>query len=132
MSVLNKLKADVLEARKSRSPDAIKLQTLLAEAEAVAKNEMRDVTDADVYKTTEKFIKGVDKNVEADPNGPHVHNFLVERTMYMEYAEPDPFSGMSVEQVIVALKATGQPVNIGTVMKAGKGRFNVNDVKAAL
>ena len=130
MSVLNKLKADVLAARKAQNFATLALlQTLIGEASKVAKDQRRDLNDADVSKTAEKFIKSVDQNIKLTGSN---SESTAERDLYSRYVEADPFDGLDISEVIILLTDRGDPVNVGTVMKAGKGRFNVADVKAAL
>lgn len=75
MSLIEKIKQDQIEARKTKnSVAATLLTTLLGEANMVAKNAQRDVpTDSEVQEVIKKFLKGVsetlsilDKSVSAD------------------------------------------------------------------
>lgn len=130
---LNDLKQAINAARRDKNyPNLARLQTLMGEAQAVAKNEQRDVTDEDVSRTAEKFIKGVQKNIELSKGTETTYKLIIEVRQYEEYVLSDPFDNLTVAETIALLTEQGQPVNVGSVMKAGKGRFNVQDVKAAL
>jgi uncharacterized protein YqeY len=65
MSLLQKIKADQVAARKARSSvDAAILTTLIGEAEAVGKNGgNREVTDAEVVAMIKKFVKNLDETI---------------------------------------------------------------------
>lgn len=65
MTLIGKIKADQLQARKDRdSLKATLLTTLIGEASAIGKNDgNRDVTDAEVVAVIKKFIKGIDETL---------------------------------------------------------------------
>lgn len=65
MSTYDDIKSQWMKARKAREPHAKFLGTLKAEIDQVAKDEQRDVTEADVQKILKKFAKGLNASLEA-------------------------------------------------------------------
>ena len=64
MSVLEKLKADQLTARKARkSEESSLLTTLISDVVMLGKNESRESTDADVTTIIRRFLKSANENM---------------------------------------------------------------------
>lgn len=62
MTILEKIKADSLQARKLRdSTRASLLTTLLSEAQAVGKNAGRETTDEETIQVIKKFVKNAEQ-----------------------------------------------------------------------
>lgn len=63
MSIFEIIKYDSLVARKNKSPNATLLVTVMADAQTIAKNENREVTDQDCIAVIKKHIKGLDEMI---------------------------------------------------------------------
>jgi uncharacterized protein YqeY len=66
MTLIDKIKADQLQARKDRDPlKSVLLTTLIGEASLIGTNDgKREVTDAEVVAVVKKFIKGIDETLK--------------------------------------------------------------------
>lgn len=88
MSLINKIKADQLQARKNKNA-VLKslLTTLLGEAQAVGKNDgNRESTDAEVIATIKSFLKKVNETLDAIAvNGGDATNTLIEQYALKSY-----------------------------------------------
>jgi len=67
MTMLDRIKADSLAARKSRAPIAGTLVTLLGEISTKEKtfNPAREITEAEIVAIIRKFINGMDETIRA-------------------------------------------------------------------
>jgi uncharacterized protein YqeY len=63
MSLISQIQTLQLQARRTASPDAALLTTLLSEAAMVGKNAQRETTDAEVVDTVKKFVKNIDQTL---------------------------------------------------------------------
>ena len=112
MSLLEKIKADQLEARKlKQSMKAAALTTLFAEAQAIGKDKGRDTTDEEVIAVIKKFIANVDLCVNGyldnsieEPGSPEFQNrladFAAEKIIYQSYL-PKQLSAQELEDIII-------------------------------
>lgn len=65
-TLINTIKEQQIAARKSNSPEASLLTTLLGEASMIGKNDgNRETTDAEVHAVVKKFIKNIDETISA-------------------------------------------------------------------
>lgn len=65
MTILTRLTADTLQARKSRSPDATLMVTLGSDIASLAKNDgNREPNDADAVKVLRKFLGGMQETLD--------------------------------------------------------------------
>lgn len=132
-----RLKSDILSARKEgRGLVATRLQTMLAEAQRYAKDEMREVTDEDVARAAEKFVKGIDKTIEMMEDRAKIAEITIERSLYMDFIPEDPLMSMSLSQLVEHFMSEnpGAPINKvgGLVMKTTKGKYRMDEVWAAI
>ena len=121
--MLNQIKLDRLQARKDR--DGVKgplLTTLISEIEMVAKNANRGVTNDDVTKVVQKFLKGVNETVEllkSKSEDIRYANAIEERKILESYL-PKMASDDDVRE---AVRRMGDVQNVGQIMKALKETF---------
>lgn len=115
--LLEQMKKDQLQARKDRDTfTASKLTTLIGEA-SPSGNET--VTDKEVQKVVQKFIKGVEQNLEYLSSPQHA-DALWEIKLYEQYL-PKQLTAEEIEYILssemtVYLDSEGKGTNIGTVM----------------
>ena len=84
---MNVIKEKQISARKTGSPEASLLTTLLGEASAVGKNAgNRETTDSEVVAVVKKFIKNIDETIKA-LNDRQLDNsaFTLERTVLEQF-----------------------------------------------
>jgi hypothetical protein len=137
MNKLEYIRSEINHARKEgRNLRAVRLQTLLADAMTTAKNELRDVTEADVSKSAEKFIKGVEKTQEVATDPEMVASLICEKISYEEFVIANPFDDLSLDQCIEKSKEGLREYNAqalaGVVMRNTKGRFKFPEVLEAI
>jgi len=85
-SLMNQIKEKQIVARKTGSPDASLLTTLLGESAMVGKNAGRETTDAEVVAVVKKFIKNIDETVAAlTTRGHDASVFLAEREVLKQF-----------------------------------------------
>ncbi len=130
MSLLEKIKADSLTARKAKNTvRATLLVTLYSEAANIGKNNgNRETTDAEVNAVIMKFIKGVDLTLEALKDSGDVARVEAaqnEKSVLLEYAMKQ-LTEAELTSVISDIVATLPEVNqkqMGTVMKSLKASY---------
>lgn len=139
--MLNKIRADQLQARKDR--DAVKaslLTTLIGEAAMVGKNAGRESTDAEVIATVKKFIKNAEdtrsilRNQGADGSSSAMATVNTELAILGQYL-PSQLEGAALRAVITDVAAAvgaSTPKDMGKVMAALKAQYDGKyDGKAA-
>ena len=126
MSLLETIKKDQFEARKSK--DAIKaslLTTLYSEASMIGKNAgNRETTDDETIKVIQKFLKGVNETIailEKANNVASLGSSVREKEILEAYL-PKMATEAEVRATVSELKAMGA-TNIGEIMKLLKLRF---------
>lgn len=126
MSLLETIKKDQFEARKSK--DAIKaslLTTLYSEASMIGKNAgNRETTDDETIKVIQKFLKGVNETItilEKASNVASLGSSVREKEILEAYL-PKMATEAEVRATVSELKAMGA-TNIGEIMKLLKLRF---------
>ena len=130
MSLLEKIKADSLTARKAKNTvRATLLVTLYSEAANIGKNDgNRETTDAEVNAVILKFIKGVDLTLEALKDSGDIARVEAaqnEKSALLEYAMKQ-LTEAELTSVISDIVATLPEVNqkqMGTVMKSLKASY---------
>jgi uncharacterized protein YqeY len=136
-SIILKIKADQLEARKGRATaKAALLTTLLGEASIVGKNAGRDTTDEETVAVVKKFIKNIQEciNVEKDPL--KVLALNLEKDILGEYL-PKQLTSDEIADIVQALSMGNHGVaDLKTIMAHFKqyysGQFNGKDVADAV
>lgn len=139
MNKLEYIRSEIRRARVEVQPVRLtRLQTLLADAQAVAKNEMREVTEEDVSKSAEKFIKNIDKTIDisVDASKEVICSLIVEKISYEDFVIENPFDSLSLEDCIEKSKEGLLEYNnqalAGVVMRNTKGRFKFPEVLEAI
>lgn len=125
MILLEQIKKDQFEARKSR--EAVKaslLTTLYSEALMVGKNDgNRETTDEETIKVIQKFLKGVNETLEALNHSSDGRVIIaIEEKKILESYLPKMASEEYVRAAVLELKAAGA-TNIGMIMKGLKEKF---------
>jgi uncharacterized protein len=135
MSVVEKLKIESINLRKTRSPIAPSIVFALSEIEKVGKNAgNRETTEDEAIRVIQKIISTIDENLKhADEN----------RKVHLNYEKTILSSVLprmaTDEEVIAFLKdryvfaaAAGEMPNKGAIMKELRGRFGaLVDMKRA-
>jgi len=138
MTLYERLKDDINRMRKlggQHSAWVPFMQTFMSEAERLAKDEQRDVIDADIIQTARKFKKNAETCVEALTARPEASlvQFMAEIAMVEEYIPSDPFANMSGPELVAHVRDVTDEENpnkiAAVVMKAARGRFKFPDVK---
>lgn len=102
--IIEKLKADSLTARKSKSPMASLLTTVVSDCQMIAKNENREVTDEDCIKVIRKFLKGVEEMIQKTES----EQFIQEKVLLESYL-PRQLSADEITDIIQAENLFGVP-----------------------
>lgn len=123
--LLQRIKSDQVQARKNRDkPVADALTTLLGEA---SPSGTESVTDEQVQKVVEKFVKNLQQMIELTTDAQKQYNMENEIALYKQYL-PKQIEGFELEELVVNLITYDHCDNIGKVMKAlndnYKGQFN--------
>ena len=124
MTLMQRIKSDQLEARKSR--DAVRaslLTTLIGEASAVGKNDgNRETTDAELVAMIKKFLKNVDETLKvADTEQARVEKQILAGLLPAQLSNEE--LAVVVKQIVVDVNATS-PKDMGVVMKALKEQYD--------
>lgn len=120
MSLMQRIKADQLAARKNReSGKATLLTTLLGEAQTIGKNDgNRETTDAEVTAVIKKFVKNIGEVLKvAEPASDYFLNATAEKIVLESYL-PKQISGQDLQDLIRGLAA-----EVGAVRKADMGKL---------
>lgn len=132
MSLLQKIKADQLAARKSKDvTTASLLTTLIGEIQTISKNEgNRDVTDSEVTAIIQKFRKNLNELISGCADKPeyadNVTKAKAEFFILEEYL-PQQMTGAALE---FAIKTTANTIgatkksDMGKLMQAFKAQFD--------
>ena len=125
MTLLTRIKADALTARKTQSPTAGVLTTLLGEADTKAKtfNPARELKDDEVIAIVQKFIKNIDQTLRSLEGGPNVaarDKARMERGALEAYL-PLQLTELAITEFAKAEIAKG--ANFGAVMSALKANY---------
>lgn len=105
MTLLQKIKADQLLARKTKDVSVSLLTTLLGEATSIGKNSgNRETTDDEVFSIIKKFIKCLDEMIEfsKDVNLDIYTSSLLERDILLQYL-PKQLSSDELRSYIEAI-----------------------------
>lgn len=125
MSLLDKIKADQLSARKAK--EAVKaslLTTLIGEASIIGKNDgNRESTDAEVIAVIRKFLKGIDESlrVAGDYRDDEKCTLLWEEKDALEAYLPRQMDQSELKRVLTQFNA--ENANKGVLMKFLKDNF---------
>jgi len=126
MSIVQKIRADLLTARKNRNTHRSGLlSTLLGDVEAVGKNAQRETTDAESVAVVKKFLKNVQITHEAlmasesDVDDLLTHN-LSEKLIYETFL-PQQLSEAQLRVVLGDIIFSGA-TSVGDIMKALKSQ----------
>ena len=137
MNKLEYIRSEIRRARVEVQPVRLtRLQTLLADAQAAAKNEMREVTEEDVSKSAEKFIKNIDKtlDISMDASKELICSLIVEKISYEDFVITDPLAELSLSELVAHFKAENKGAHekkiAGLVMKTTKGKYQMSEVLA--
>lgn len=118
MSLLERLRADALTARKSKALTAGVLVTLLGEIDTTAKklNPARDLTEDEVLAVVRKFLKNIDEALKV-VTGEAAAKLQAEKAALEAYL-PTQMTAPEIEAFARAKIAAG--ANLGAVMGALK------------
>lgn len=132
--LIEKIKADQVEARKARNTVAATLlTTLLGEANMVAKNAQRDApTDEETQAVLKKFLKGnaetqavIQKSIDAQDSHNHAYisadilsklNLAKDEQKILESYLPQQLSESELIQIVSGAIAGGTALNVGALM----------------
>jgi uncharacterized protein len=130
MSLLARIKADQVSARKQKLTVVVNLlTTLIGEAEMIGKNAgNRPVSDDEVVALIKKFIKNIDETLKVlGDNNPHALAVMGERTTLEAYL-PKQLTEEELKGHINAIHAgilsMKDDVKMGDIMSVLKTRFN--------
>ena len=114
MSVIyEKIRADMLGARKSRNTDLVKVySTLVGELELIGKRKNVDVDDTQVISTLKKFISNLHITREKQSEIPIVDIIDNEIRLYNMYL-PQQLTADAINDILADIA----PANIGEAMK---------------
>ncbi|MBW3243340.1 GatB/YqeY domain-containing protein [Epibacterium sp. DP7N7-1] len=118
MSLLDKIRADALAARKAKAPEAGGLVTLIGEVDTKTKSfsPARPMTDDEVVAVIKKFLKGIDETLALTASEPDPKT-LAEKAALEGYL-PKQMSEDELHAFATAKAAEG--MNMGQIMGALK------------
>ncbi|WP_315923247.1 GatB/YqeY domain-containing protein [Mesorhizobium sp. SP-1A] len=130
MSLLEKIRSDLVEARKARTDNAkiMLLNTLVGEAARVGKDAgNRETTDAETMAVVKKFVKNAEQTlVDLTKYGRDtgsIQNEIAILATYLPAAVPVGEVEKAVEEIVAGLDDPKAKSAIGMVNKALKERF---------
>ena len=122
-TLIGKIKADQLTARKNRKNDLIPLlTTLIGEAEAIGKNNgNRESTDIEVVTIIKKFIKANNDNIEliTDPESVITVHAIRDNAVLQQYLPPQ-LTDDNIKAFVLRIITNEQHIdmsNMGIIMK---------------
>lgn len=125
MSLITRIKADALAARKMRATLAAStLTTLLGELETFGKNAGREPTDADVVTFVKKTIKNLDEMLHLTSETSEAYGTAFREKELLEAYLPKQLTETELRSTIENIIAAGDGKTVGDVMKALKTNFN--------
>ena len=127
MDLLDKIRADQIQARKNRNTTAAQvLTTLLGEAAAVGKTAgNRKTTDSEVVAIVKKFLKNYDETLSVVTNSIDIERIHYEKEIVSVYL-PKQMSEEELKTAIVDIVeelGVNSPKQMGQVMGAIKSKF---------
>ena len=116
MNLIDKIRADQLQARKERNTPAIMLlTTLIGEAMIIGKNDGgRETNDTEVISVIKKFLKGVNETIPLVTSEAKLSLLNIEKTLLEGYL-PQQYGVGEIKTII--MNAEIAPFNKGNVMK---------------
>ena len=124
MSLITKIKAEQITARKNRNaPMAALLTTLIGEAEMVGKNAGREVLDAEVIATIKKFIKNIDETIKALGAKDERARSAMDEKVVLEHFLPKQMTEAELRSYVQEIVLT-EGANMGKIMGVLKSRFD--------
>jgi len=119
MSLLQKIKADQLQARKDKaSVKASVLTTLIGEASVIGKNDGgRDTTDQEVQAVIKKFVKNIEETLKAPSLSINAYTVLTHEQEILTAYLP---SQMTVDQLTDTITAIAAEVGATSAKDLGK------------
>lgn len=123
MNLIDKIKSDQLQARKSQHAiTSALLTTLIGESEMVGKNANRQVTDDEVVSVIKKFIKNIDITLSVVKDDFSKDKCELEKQILTNYL-PKQLTKKELVSIISDLK-NKHSGNVGLVMKELKSSYN--------
>ncbi|MCW3782912.1 GatB/YqeY domain-containing protein [Defluviimonas salinarum] len=126
MSLLEKIRADALAARKAKAPEAGVLVTLKGEIDTKTKlfNPAREMTDDEVVAVVKKFLKGIEETIVALEGGrnPDALAKVIAEKRVLEGLLPAQMTAPDIEAFARARIAAG--ADLGAVMAALKAEHS--------
>ena len=122
MTVLAKIKAAHLAARKARQSDvSASLSTLIGDIESVGKNARRDTTDGEAIAIIKKFIKNVDEVIKVAST----EVVIAERSLFESFL-PKQMTTNELSQIIanaISETCAVSPKDMGKVINLLKSKY---------
>ena len=130
MSILEKIKADSLAARKAKDAvSATLLTTLYSEAAMKGKNANRETTDEEAIAVIKKFLKGVEETIThlkvSGGNAGVLLNAEQERSILESYL-PVQLTELDLQKIVGTMAQTlddRSPKQMGVLMKKLKEQY---------
>lgn len=118
MTLLQRIKTDQIQARKSKEPLKINLlTTLLAEAAKPGLDDgKRESTDSEVIAVIKKFVKNINETLSVSPN----EDLKAELVILQSYLPQQ----LTEEEIRVLLTNNHNLTNVGEAMRFLKEHFN--------
>lgn len=123
-TLLAKLKADALAARKARDTlCATSLTTLIGELETAAKNAGHEPSDTEVITAIKKTLKNIGETLDAlkFSSDDRAHALLTEQKLFETYL-PKQLNETELLEIVKAMIMTGAG-NVGEIMKRLKIQY---------
>lgn len=126
MSTFQRIQADLLKARRDRDQLAVTaLSTLISEVSAVAKKELREVTEADVQSKLTAFVDNLSATLKlVDKNSARASELATERALLESYrpkqlaeAELQPIIAKLVDNAVAAAGGQKSMRLMGSVVR---------------
>jgi uncharacterized protein len=124
MSMMDKLRADLLTARKERSDMTGLLTALVGEAAMIGKNNgNRETTDEEVLRIVKKFRDNAVELMGHVDSGTDAETKAQAEIARLEAYMPKQMSEDDLRKVLLAFKATNPAAKIGDIMAYLKTNF---------
>lgn len=124
--LIEKLRADLLTARKIRAPITVGLLTaLVGEAVMVGKNAgNRETTDDEALAMVRKFLKNATETLQRLDDAGRPTDVTKEEILILNSYLPKQLSSEQLLDAVRGMKEADPALNVGTAMKLLKERYN--------
>ncbi len=124
-TLINKIKADQVEARKGRVATAkiALLTTLLGETTIIGKNAGRETTDAEVVAVIQKFIKNIDECLAVEKEPLKIAAYTCEKAILDGYRPVQITKEQMIALIAILRTEKNDKLSLKDIMQGFKTQF---------